>query len=274
MPGSVPAALYEPLVARLYATPDALRRRRDRRRGGPGRRPRRCSAATTALADEQLDSTLGTLVATRILEPVDGARFRFRHELLREVAYELQPPSWRRMIHGRLGDLLLADEPGDWHVVAAHLERAERFDEAADAYLNTAEWARRRGALDEARAHLTRAIELVQDTARREVQLRLRRGMLAMSAEGAGSAGRLRRPRPLPRAGRLATRGGDELFSTLIALWAYYLSCAELGRAREISITLRDALAGERAFFAPAEPRGVRDARLVRRRLRRPPPSS
>ena len=182
----MPAALYEPLVARLYATPDALGVAATAAAAGQVVE-RSLLAATTALADEQLDATLGTLVATRILERVNGARFRFRHELLREVAYELQPPSWRRMIHGRLGDVLLADEPGDWHVVAAHLERAERFDEAADAYLNTAEWARRRGALDEARAHLTRAIELVQDT-RREVQLRLHRGMLAMSAEGAGSA--------------------------------------------------------------------------------------
>ena len=200
-PGSVPAALYEPLVARLYATPDALGVAATAAAAGQVV-DRSLLAATTELADEQLDATLGTLVATRILEPVDDARFRFRHELLREVAYELQPPSWRRMIHGRLGDALLAEESGDWHVVAAHLEQAERFDEAADAYLNTAEWARRRGALGEARAHLTRAIELVQDTPPR--------GPAAPAPRNAGDVGRRRgqprrlgRPRPLPRAGRL-----------------------------------------------------------------------
>ena len=65
---------------------------------------------------------------------------------------------------------------------------------------------------------------------------------------------------------------GDELFSTLIALWAYYLSCAELGRSREISTTLQAALAGERSFFVPQNRAGFGDARLVRRRLRRPRP--
>ena len=41
------------------------------------------------------------------------------------------------------------------------------------------------------------------------------------------------------------------MLSTLISLWAYDLSRAELGRAREVSETLRDALGGDRDAFRP-----------------------
>ena len=161
MPGSVPEALYEPLVARLYATPAALPVAATAAAAGQ-QVDRALLAAAMSIGSDELDATLAALVDGQILEPVPAAgRYRFRHELLREVAYELQPPSWRRKVHDRLCDLLATDDPADWYVLASHFERAERHHEAADAYQQTAEWARRRGALDEARAHLTRAIDLV-----------------------------------------------------------------------------------------------------------------
>ena len=192
MPGSVPEALYEPLVARLYATPAALPVAATAAAAGQ-QVDRALLAAAMSIGSDELDATLAALVEGQILESVAGGRYRFRHELLREVAYELQPPSWRRKVHDRLCDLLATDDPADWYVLASHYERAERHHEAAAAYQQTAEWARRRGALDEARAHLKRAIDLVvplaSDAARdhREVELRLRRGFLAMAIEGAAS---------------------------------------------------------------------------------------
>ncbi|HEX6712690.1 MAG TPA: adenylate/guanylate cyclase domain-containing protein [Thermoleophilaceae bacterium] len=255
--GSVPEVLYEPLVARLYATPAALPVAAAAAAAGQDV-DRSLLAATMSIPADELDSPLQALVDAGILESVEGraTHYRFRHDLLREVAYELQPPSWRRKVHHRLCDVLARDEPSDWHLLASHLERAERNREAADAYQQTAELARRRGALSEARGHLTRAIELAallaDDTTRdhREVELRLRRGFLAMSAEGAGS------PDASADFGRClelaaADPRGDDMFSTLIALWAYHLSRAELDRAREVSVTLRAALGTERSFFAP-----------------------
>ena len=97
VPGSVPAALYEPLVARLYATPSALPVAAAA--AAAGREvDRSLLAATITLPAGELDSTLQSLVDAQILEPVAGrpGRYQFRHELLREVAYEIQPPSWRR----------------------------------------------------------------------------------------------------------------------------------------------------------------------------------
>jgi class 3 adenylate cyclase len=257
VPGSVPEVLYEPLVARLYTTPAALPVAATAAAAGQ-EVDRSLLAATMSIPAEELDSTLRNLVDARVLEPVEGrpARYRFRHELLREVAYELQPPSWRRKVHSRLCDFLTRDEPGDWRVLASHFERAERFVEAAVAYQHTAELARRRGALAEARAHLTRAIELVvplaDDATRehREVELRLRRGFLAMSAEGAGSVDA---SADFDRCLELAAADprGDDMFSTLISVWAYYLSRAELARTRHVSEALRAALTGEREYFRP-----------------------
>jgi class 3 adenylate cyclase len=140
VPGSVPAALYEPLVARLYTTPTALPVAAAAAAAGQ-EVDRSLLAATITLPAEELESTLQALLDTHILELVAGRldRYQFRHELLREVAYELQPPSWRRKVHSRLCDLLTREEPGDWRVVASHFERAERYEEAADAYRQTAE---------------------------------------------------------------------------------------------------------------------------------------
>ncbi len=253
VPGSVPAALYEPLVARLYVTPSALPVAATAAAAGQ-EVDRALLAATITLPAGELDSTLQALYDAQILEPVAGRpdRYQFRHELLREVAYELQPPSWRRKVHSRLCDLLTRGEPGDWLVVALHFERAERFDEAAQAYRETAEAARRRGALEEARSHLAHAIDLIQPLADSdvdlEVDLRLRRAFLAMSLDGVASTDAAA---DFERCLELAAGAprGDAMFSTLISLWAYHLSRADLERARETGTTLRSVLAGSRSYF-------------------------
>jgi class 3 adenylate cyclase/tetratricopeptide (TPR) repeat protein len=255
LPGSVPAALYEPLVARLYATPAALPVAATVAAAGQ-EVDRSLLAATIALPDEDLDTTLRSLLDARILVTAGDRedRYHFRHELLREVAYELQPPSWRRKVHSRLCDHLTREAPGDWRALAAHFERAERYEEAAHAYRQTAEAARRRGALEEARTHLARAIELIQEApgahAEMEVDLRLRRGFLAMSLEGAGSTDA---SADYERCLELAAADprGDAMFSTLMSLWSYYLSRGELDRARDTSTTLRSALAGSRSYYRP-----------------------
>ena len=84
-----------------------------------GRSTARCSRRRSTLPAEELDSTLDSAASTRaILVPVGRQRrYHFRHELLREVAYELQPPSWRRKVHSRLSDLLAArasPSTGSW----------------------------------------------------------------------------------------------------------------------------------------------------------------
>jgi class 3 adenylate cyclase len=244
VPGSVPAALFELLVARLEATRDALPVAAAAAAAGQ-EVDRSLLAEAMSIPEKELAPTLRDLVDAQIMQPVAGrgSRYQFRHELLREVAYELRPPSWRRKVHSRLGDLLSREEVTDWRVLASHFELAERFREAAEAYEHTAEGARRRGALAEARTHLTRAADLVEHVAEEdgrdslEVGIRLRRGFLAMLAEGVAD---LAASADFDRCLELAASDprGEDMVSALSAVWAHALSRGELERARHISETL------------------------------------
>ena len=148
----VPEALYEPLFARLRASANVV----------PvleaaaviGRQVDRgllCSVVD--LSDDEVDDVIVELEDALVLEPWGTDGWRFRHELLREVAAELAPPSVRHQLHARVADALVGGVGGepDWPLVAAHYERAERFGEAASAYQHASAAARRRGALAEAR---------------------------------------------------------------------------------------------------------------------------
>ena len=96
----------------------------------------------------------------------------------------------------------------DWRLVAAHYERAERFDEAAAAYQQASTDARRRGALAEARTYLTHALAQLDRahpartvTAARSAA-RLERGFLAVGRRGLSKPRCCRRFRAVPAAGR------------------------------------------------------------------------
>ena len=147
----------------------------------------------------------------------------------------------RRILHSRVADALVGDsDHPDWHLVAVHYEHAERFDEAANAHRQAAHDARRRGALDEARACLARAIAQIERAApgpardRREIRLRLRRGFLASAAEGTAS------PQAAADFERCLELAGTDLreadlFPILTALWAYYLPRGDVRRALQVS---------------------------------------
>ena len=114
--------------------------------------------AVLTLDETVIDDVLDELEDALVLEPWATDGWRFRHELLREVAYELAPerrPGTARQ--GRRRRTVAGSDP-DWRMVAVHNERAERFDEAASAYQLAATEARRRGALAEARGVIDTAI--------------------------------------------------------------------------------------------------------------------
>jgi class 3 adenylate cyclase len=249
---AVPDVLYEPLFSRLDAT-----------RGGAavasaaaliGRDVDRVLLEDIVdLPRADLDEALTSLVDASILEAVRAEngpdeRYRFRHELLRVVAYDLQPPSRRKAMHARVAHALVGDlvdgDVVDWRVVAAHYEEAERGRDAASAYERAADSARLRGALSEARAHLSRAVELTTSLPpsshrdRDEVRLRLRRGFVVVSVEGNSSA---EASADYERCMELALHEGDsdELRGTLVSLWGYYLNRADLARSSQILEVMR-----------------------------------
>lgn len=210
-------------------------------------------AAAVEATEEQVRPSLETLQAQGVLDTTgdEPSQFRFRHELLREVAYELQPPSQRRSVHGRVADGLMRSFADgrviDWPVTASHLVLAGRLPEAIDAYERATDAARMRGSFSEARRHLGRAIDLmVAETPphpgrdRHEVLLRLQRGYIAVSEEGNTS---LSAASDYERCLELAATdpAGDEMFKAVIVLWAYHAVRGDLGQARRISeFTLRN----------------------------------
>ena len=103
----VPEALYEPLFARLRASPKVV----------PvveaaaviGREiDRGLLYSVVDLSDDEVNNVINELEDALVLEPwgIDG--WRFRHELLREVAAELAPPTVGRALHAKVADALLA----------------------------------------------------------------------------------------------------------------------------------------------------------------------
>jgi class 3 adenylate cyclase/predicted ATPase len=253
----VPDALYEPLFSRLRASDTTIQVVEAAATiGREFDRDTLCSVLD--MTEAELDAAIRGLEAVLVFEPRAVDSWRFRHELLREVAYELPPPSVARILHGRVADVLVGNsDHADWHVVALHYEHAERFGEAANAHQQAAHDARCRGALDEARECLTRAIAQVEHVTpgptrdRRETRLRLRRGFLTYAAEGASSPNAAADfERCLELSGR--DLGDTDFFSTLVALYGYYAMRADLDRLERLLSSLRVALTGTREGLRPS----------------------
>jgi class 3 adenylate cyclase/tetratricopeptide (TPR) repeat protein len=239
----VPETLYEPLFARLRTSPEVL----------PvvetaaiiGREiDRDLLCSVVGLGDDAIDEAIDELKDARVLEPCGTGLWRFRHELLREVAAELAPPTVRRRLNGKVADALTGAGDPDWRLAAAHYEQAERFDEAASAYQRASTEARRRGALAEARTYLTQSLaQLGYSTPgpnrdRRERAARLERGLLTSAAEGyQRRAAAVDFERCLQLAG--TDLRDDELFATLVALLGYYTVRADLRRLAQTIESLR-----------------------------------
>ena len=241
----VPDTLYETLVARLRSSTDSLLVVETAALIG-SRFDRDLLSSVTGVGWRKIDSLLDDLTRARVLRPVGKRQWSFQHELLREVAAELSPPSVRRRLHHRIADALADQTVGgtpEWPLVAHHFENADRFDEAATAYQRASSEARERGALIEARNHLTKALENIEmlpvsyGRAHREVTIRLERGFLATAATGYTS------PEAADEFERCLQLVGEEpsleMFGIFSALWGHYTARGQLDRATRLFEALR-----------------------------------
>ena len=253
----VPDGLYEPLLARLRASAGAV--------------PVVEAAALIGrqldddvlrsvvdLSDEVLDEVLQQLTDARVLEPVGPNAWRFRHELLRELATELAPPSVRRTLHAKIAAALVggAGAELDWQLVATHYEHAENHGEAVSAYQRASAGARQRGALEEARGYLTRALAQVDAEGpgwardKRELAVRLERGFLASAAEGPMNPSTSQDFEECLRLGGADVQD-DDVVGTLLALGGYYFAVGDLFRSAAVVRSLHAGMDDERAYFRP-----------------------
>ena len=166
-----------------------------------------CVAALVAGAEqpaEQLEARcehLGQqnqfIVATGQEEWPDGtasAQYGFRHALYQEVLYERLPLGQRSLVHQRIGSRLETAYRSEVKTIAAelavHFEQAARYPQAIQYRWTAAEKAMRKSAGQEAIAHLTqglRLLDLLPDSPERkqqELALLVSLGRALMMARG------------------------------------------------------------------------------------------
>ncbi|MGV0603715.1 adenylate/guanylate cyclase domain-containing protein [Mycolicibacterium sp. XJ1904] len=250
----VPEALYEPLLARLHTRRDVV----------PvveaaaviGRSGDLALLRSVSTSEAEIDPVVDQLVQARVFEPTRDDRWQFRHELLRELALELAPPSLQRELHARVAHALVHGADGaepDWRVVARHYDIAERFDDAVAAYRKACVDARRRGAAMEAYGYLTNALDRLARCEpgprrdRTEIAIRLERGFLIGAAHGSMSG---EGPADFEQCLQMTASGGydDELYATLTALLSYYVPRADLRRAHALLDSMGDRITRDRPW--------------------------
>lgn len=128
-----------------------------------------------------------------------ATRFGFLHALHREVWYERVPAGRRREWHQRIAERKEAAYGDRAHEIAAelaaHFEQGRDYRRAVSYHEQASGHAWQRAAESEARAHLTRALDLLrelpetQERLSQELLLQLRLGTLLAYTEGYASAG-------------------------------------------------------------------------------------
>jgi class 3 adenylate cyclase len=245
----LPAALRDPLLARL-ASPGvdldlvqiASTIGRDVDRGLLQR--------VAGLSDETFGAKLANLLASGLLDRTGERTVRFRHELIRVVAYETQRRSACRERHSRIADLLpaVAVPASDAGVAAFHLERAERYPEAIAAHIDAARAGQALGAHKEVTQGLTHVLTLVERLPEgpgrlvSEFTVRQLRSFSAVMSGGYSSPeSREDHARCVELCEALGL--GPELMPSLWFGWTYYCSC-DLAQAERVCETLERVAAG------------------------------
>ncbi len=126
--------------------------------------------AASGRTDGEAVDGLDELVRRRLILEVGlddrgDVRYDFTHGRLRDVAYERLSLARRRLLHGRVADVLARptagpSDVGRWSLIAYHEALAGRSARAAEAHREAGEAARRVFANAEARGHLESALAL------------------------------------------------------------------------------------------------------------------
>ena len=195
----------------------------------------------------RLPEALQNLVDAEILETRGFGRrrrFRFRHALLRDAAYESLLLRRRSELHGEIAAALqehfperCARHPDE---LARHLSSSGQVLEASDSWLMAGQLALAQSALAEAQRHLERGLEDLtkapqsDERSRREVSIRLALGSAASASAGFIDAAV---EHQFLRAEAILGRLEDDprLFQVWHGLWSFHMARADLGLARDLA---------------------------------------
>jgi len=256
----IPPALRDPLLARL--TSRGVDLELAQAVASIGREAERdLLRRVTGLSQPELDRKLQSLIDADLVHPHGDDAVRFRHELIREVAYETQGLAARREYHGRIADeLLRSGVPSvrsDAWEAAFHLERARRYSEAIAARVGAAQRNQELGAHTEAIAELARALDLLvhlpdgPEREHTELMVRELRSFSAVMAAGYAA------PEAAEDHGRcveLCEGFGlpPELLPSLIRSWSFYAFRGEIADAERVCDAM-EQVASTAALAFPAE---------------------
>jgi DNA-binding CsgD family transcriptional regulator/tetratricopeptide (TPR) repeat protein len=217
----------------------------------------RLLADVLGVAESEIDEPLRAALANGVLdrEP-DTERYRFRHELLREVVERQLLPGARRRLHERFARRLEArPELADTSPVGAAGELAVHFAEAglaAEAYARSIEAAAAAEAVHayaDAHRHLERALDLEPRLPAGLVQDLARIGLRSRAADDADLAGDVTRALELTRAAlALVDPSAEPVTAGLLHSRIGYLQWA-LGDGEAALASHREA-----ARLVPADP--------------------
>ena len=236
---AVPDALYEPLLSRLYTSGADVGIAQAAATIGRVF-TRDVLGDVTSRGPELVDRGLRSLLDGGLLDEEGDDVYSFRHALIRDVAYELQPREQRATMHGRVGDALRARRKRgadvSWGAIATHFHAAGRLAAAIESYAAAADDSRERGSMTSGIEQLGTAIDLIGELGpdraapAREVDLRLKRGFLCVSTAGNADP---RAEADYQRCLELVRAEGDglQLVATLVALWGYHIARGDLAEA-------------------------------------------
>ena len=216
----------------------------------------------------EFERRLRTLLDAGLME-LAGAQLRFRHELIREVAYETQRRTVLRERHGIVADLLASGEDAGQRAstvaAAFHLEQAGRVPHAVAAHIQIAQADQALGAHEEAAERLTKVLELLETHPGRsgagpgELAVRELRSFSAVTARGYAA---VEAAEDYPRCLQLVEESvrDAEVLPYLIRLWTYYTSRGDFTQAEAINeAVIRRTEAAGVFFPGAALGRGVVD---------------
>lgn len=244
----IPAALRDPLLARLVMPGIDLDLAQMAATIG-GDVDRDLLRRAARLDDKRFQAKLANLVAAGLVHPTSKGAIRFRHELIRDVAYQTQRLTTCRERHGRVADLLRARQPtehDDAAAIALHLEGAERYPEAVEALLVVAREHQALGAHKETVTKLTHVLGLLEhleDPSRLVTELTTRH-LRSFSAIMAGGYSGPETAEDHARCVELCEELGltPEMLPSLIVSLSYFTFSGNLAGAERVCQTMREVV--------------------------------
>ena len=214
------------------------------------------------LAGRSVDDALVRLEDAEIIDRVAEVRlgrYRFRHGLLRDAAYETQVLPSRQATHRSIAELLGSRpaSPGDLAVVAHHYDLAGDASQSIPAYIAAAQAAQSTASHIEARRLLDRALELAatvpasDERDLTELMIRMQRTVSTSSLYGYGYPEVFE---DFTIAKEICRRLSDrpEIMPAQVGIWSYLLVRGSVDAAGVVLEPLTDVLdEPATAWFAP-----------------------